>query len=132
MAHVDVQKVVAILQREFSGSSVTFTDDGSGTGGGWVIIDPVTIGDRYTKNQTWMGAHLNGLLPFADIYPLYIGSDVQQASGAGHFPAITPGHNFQGKAALQVSKRTNHTLVPTAEAAAMKFIKVLHYIKEGP
>lgn len=132
MAHANVQRVVEILQREFAGSSVTFTDDGSGTGSGWVVIDPVVIGDRYTKNQTWMGAHLNSLLPFADIYPLYIGSDIQQASGAGHLPAITAGHIFQGRPALQVSKRTNHNLVPTVEAAAMKFIKVLHYIKEGP
>lgn len=132
MAHADVQKVVEILQREFAGSTVTFTNDGSGTGSGWVVIDPVDIGARYTDSQTWMGAHLNAILPFADIYPLYIGADVQQAGNAEHFPAITPGHTFLGRAALQVSKRTNHTLAPTVEAAALKFVKVLHYIKEGP
>ena len=39
------------------------------------------------------------------------------------------GSAAMGEPPLQVSPRTS-TLVPTAEGAALKFVKVLHYIRE--
>lgn len=127
MSNENVEQVVVLLRSEFPTSNVTFTPDG--TGGGTVIIEPVNLGDRYVPVHTWLGAHLNNALPFADVYPLFIGGDVLRKNGAAHQTPISAGHTFENRSALQISKRTNN-LLATADCAALKFIKVLHYIRE--
>ena len=122
-----IEQILAQLREDFPGTTVTFTPDGSG--GGTAVVEPVELGRRYLPNQSWLGAQLTVGLPFADVYPFYIGGEVRRADGRPHQTPISQANTFAGRPALQVSRRTNN-LVATSEAAALKFTKVLHFIRE--
>jgi hypothetical protein len=123
-----VRQVIALLREEFPGAQVTFIPDG--TGGGDAIIESVDLGPGYTPRLTWLGGRLNPALPFADIYPLFIAANVTRSDGRPHpQPPISNGVTFAGRAALQLSRRTNN-LMATVEAAAAKFTKVLNFTME--
>ncbi|KVK86427.1 hypothetical protein WJ47_05900 [Burkholderia ubonensis] len=127
MGNPVIEQILALLRVHFPQANVAFTPDGCG--GGTVIVEPVDLGAQYVPSLTWMGAQLTSGLPFADIYPVFIGGDVVRADAQPHPAPITGPHTFGGRAALQVSRRTN-SLQATAEAAALKFVKVLHHVKE--
>lgn len=122
-----VAEVMERLRAEFADATVTFFPDGSG--GGNVIVEPVELGPRYRPSRSWLGAHLSNALPYADVYPLFVGAEVAKTDGTAHQTPVTSGHQFAGRAALQISKRANN-LTASAEAAALKFVKVLHYFRE--
>ena len=125
MPNQAVEEVVEHLREEFPDATVTFTPDGGG--GGSVLIEPIQI-PGCTPASTWVGANLGALVPFADVYPLFIGPDVTRLDGralSGPLSAST----FAGRPALQVSRATR-TLVATPHAAALKFRKVLDFVKE--
>lgn len=121
-----VQEVLRHLREEFPGSSIQFTPDESG--GGDVIIEGISLGDRFLPKRTWIGAHLSPQLPYADIYPVFVGPDVTRSDGQplGGPTAAVP---FASRPAIQVSRRTNH-LVATPHAAAMKFRKIVSFLQE--
>lgn len=125
MTNQAVMEVVEHLREEFPGSTVTFTPDGGG--GGAVIVEPVHI-PNCAPASTWIGANLSPLVPFADIYPLFIGPDVKRVDGR---PLTGPvaATQFAGRNALQISRATR-TLVTSPHAAALKFRKVLDFVKE--
>lgn len=125
MTNHAVEEVVQHLREEFPDATVTFTPDGGG--GGNVIIEPVQI-PGCTPASTWLGANLGPLVPLADIYPVYIGPDVKRLDGT---PLSGPlsANSFAGRPATQVSRKT-HTLVATPHAAALKFRRVLDFVKE--
>lgn len=122
----EVQKAVEGIQRAFEGSAVQIEDDGSG--GAYIIVDGVDLSSKFEPRQTWVGAHLPPQLPYADVYPLFIGAEVSRADRAPFVPPITPGHNFRGRPAIQISRKTNR-LDPATQTAASKFLKVLHWLK---
>lgn len=128
MMNPAVEEVLAHLRTDFPDANVHFVPDGGG--GGRVIIESVDLGQGYSPAKTWLGAHLPSTLPYADIYPLFIGAEVVKANSQPHNNPICAGHSFDGRPAIQISKRTNN-LVATAEAAALKFTKVLHFIREA-
>lgn len=123
-----IDDVLRTMREDFPDSTVTFTPDGSG--GGTAVIDCVDLGPQYIPQKTWLGAQLTAALPFADIYPLFIDNEVKRADGREHQTPISKGHAFAGRTAIQVSLRTNN-LMATTEAAASKFTKVLHFIREA-
>lgn len=125
----NVEQAVGALCTAFPDAAVTVEEDGAG--GAYVQIEPVDLGPRFTPGHTWMGGHLPPQLPYADVYPLFIGAEVAHADGRAFSPPITPGHNFRGRAALQVSRRTNR-LDPATQTAALKFQKVLHWLRNIP
>jgi hypothetical protein len=125
MTNQPVQEVVEHLRQEFPDSTVTFTPDGGG--GGAVVVEPVHI-PNCSPSFTWIGANLSPLVPFADIYPLFIGPDVKRLNGTP-LPTPVSVSQFAGHPALQVSRATR-TLVATPHAAALKFRKVLDFVKE--
>lgn len=121
-----VEEVLRHLRDEFPGAEVCFTPDGNG--GGDVVVEGVALGDRLFPASTWVGAHLSPQLPFADVYPVFIGADVTRGNGMplGGPTSVVP---FASRPAIQVSRRTNN-LVATPHAAAMKFRKVLDFLQE--
>lgn len=122
-----VEQVLDALREDFAGSDVAVTPDGSG--GCTVVIEPVDLGPQYSPGVTWLGAHLSSALPFADVYPLFVGASVKKASGAPHGDPVAAVPSFAGRPALQVSRRTNNRMA-TVDAAAAKFLKVLHFLRE--
>ena len=121
-----VEQAIEEIRRAFAGSALTVEEDGGG--GAYVIVESVDLGERYRPNISWMGGHLSPQLPYADVYPLYIGGDIERADQQALQPPITRGHQFRGRAAVQVSRRTNR-LDPQVQTPVLKFQKVLHYLR---
>ncbi len=121
-----VEQVLSMLRKEFEGATVTFNPD---AGGGTVFIEPVELGPRYSPSTSWLGATLSSALPFADVYPLFVGGNVVRTDGRPHPTPVSGGHSFAERPALQISRRSNN-LDTSPDAAALKFTKVLHFFRE--
>ena len=122
-----VANAIEEFKRAFPSSDISSQEDGEG--GAYVIVEDVEIGCRYRPSSTWIGGHITALYPYADIYPLFIGDDVRRVDGVAFEPPVTPGAQFVGRPALQVSRRNNHTQHFPQKAVA-KFTKVLHFLEE--
>ncbi len=122
-----VARAIEELGRAFPSSDVHCQEDGNG--GAYVIVESVEIGSRYRPSSTWIGGHITALHPYADIYPLFIADNVRRADGVAFDPPVTPGAQFLGRPALQVSRRNNHTQ-HFPQTAVAKFLKVLHFLEE--
>ena len=125
----DVAKAIEELKRAFPSSAVCSREDGSG--GAYVIVEDVPIGDRYRPSTAWVGGHITALYPYADIYPLFMGDNVRRGDGVAFVAPVTPGAQFLDRPALQISRRNNHTQ-NFPQTAVGKFVKVLHFLEELP
>lgn len=125
----DVSEAIAELKRAFPKAEITANDDGAG--GAHVIVDPVELGARFIPQQTWMGGHISALYPNADIYPLFIDAVVRRADGKEFEAPVTYGASFDGRAAIQVSRRNNQ-IQTCPQTAVAKFIKVLDFLEKLP
>ena len=123
----DVAQAIEDLKEAFSSSDVYSQEDGDG--GAYVIVEDVGTGCRYQPSSTWIGGHITALYPYADIYPLFIADNVRRVDGVAFEPPVTPGAQFLGRPALQVSRRNNHTQ-HFPQTAVAKFVKVLHFLEE--
>ena len=123
----DVANAIEELKQAFPSSRVWSREDGSG--GAYVMVEDVSIGDGYCPSSTWIGGHVTALYPYADIYPLFIGGGVRRADGLAFVAPVTEGAQFLERSALQVSRRNNHTQNYPQKAVA-KFVKVLHFLEE--
>ena len=123
----DVASAIEELKQAFPSSEVCSLEDGSG--GAYVVVEYVNIGDRFRPSSTWLGGHITSLYPYADIYPLFIGDNVSRVDGVAFEAPVTTGAQFIGRPALQVSRRNNHTQ-NYPQTAVAKFVKVLHFLEE--
>lgn len=120
-----VLEAVETIRKAFPDSVVEAKDDGSG--GAYVIVEVVPLGEKYVPQSTWMGGHIPPQFPYTDIYPLFIGAEVRLTSGAPFTAPITANHTFCGRVALQISRKSNR-LDPALQTAACKFLKVLYWL----
>ena len=67
--------------------------------------------------------------PYADIYPVFIGANVARASRAPFTTPVTPGHHFEGRPAIQVSRR-NSSAQSGLQKVGTKILKVLDYLEK--
>lgn len=125
----EVTVAIEELKRQFSGASVTSNEDGSG--GAYVTIEPLSLSNRFTPTSTWLGFHIPPSYPYADIYPVFIGKEVSRVDGKNFEPPITRGHNFQGRGAIQISRR-NGAAEAGLQKATTKILKVLYYLEQIP
>jgi hypothetical protein len=123
----EVATGVEELKRQFEGSSVVARDDGQG--GAHVVIDPMSLGPKFQPSSTWMGFHIPAQYPYADIYPVFIGGDVRRVDGIPFAPPVTPGHHFEGRPAIQVSRR-NSSAQAGLQKVANKILKVLDFLEK--
>jgi hypothetical protein len=115
------------LKRQFSTATFTVREDGQG--GAYVVMEPVTIGPRFRPAATWFGFHIAAQYPYADIYPVFIDGDVQRVDGAPFAVPVTAGHSFEGRRALQVSRRNGAAQAGMQKAPA-KILKVLDFLEK--
>ena len=87
-----VEEVLRHLREEFPGATLLFTPHDNG--GGDAVVDGVSIDESLEPSTTWIGAHLSPQLPFADVYPLYIGDNVKRRDGTPLGAPASPGHQF--------------------------------------
>ena len=125
----DVANAIEELKRAFPSSEVSSSEDGSG--GAYVVVENVDIGDRFRPSSTWLGGHIPALYPYADIYPLFMADNVRRVDGVAFQAPVTHGAQFLERAALQISRRNNHTQ-HYPQTAVAKFLKVPHFLEELP
>lgn len=126
---VEVATGIEELKRQFSTSAFTISDDGSG--GAFVFIESVSLGQRYRPESTWMGFQIPAQYPYADIYPVFIGSSTVRVDGVPFSAPVTPGHNFQGRPAIQVSRRSGAAQNGLQKVTA-KILKILDFLERMP
>ena len=121
---VEISTAIDELKRQFPAAAFVVREDGNG--GAQVLIDPVSLGHKYHPDTTWMGFHIPPQYPYADIYPVFIGV-VSRANGAAFVAPVTLGHHFEGRPAIQISRR-NGAAHTGLQKATSKVLKVLHYL----
>jgi hypothetical protein len=126
---VEVSGAIEELKRQFSTSSFAVREDGQG--GALVIMEPVTIGPKFRPETTWVGFHIPAQYPYADIYPVFIGGNILRANGVAFVAPVTPGHVFEGRPAIQVSRR-NSAAQSGLQKAPSKILKVLDFLEKLP
>jgi hypothetical protein len=126
---VEVATAIEELKRQFATSSFTVREDGQG--GAYVIMESVEIGSKFVPTATWIGFHITAQYPYADIYPVFIGVEVKRVDGVAFQAPVTPGHNFEGRGAIQISRRSAAAQSGSQKAVA-KILKVLDFLEQLP
>jgi hypothetical protein len=124
---VEVSSAIEELRRQFSAATITVREDGQG--GAYVVIEPISLGPKYRPEQTWFGFQIPAQYPYADIYPVFIGGDVVRANGMAFIAPVTRGHQFEGRPAIQVSRR-NSAAQSGAQRVATKILKVVDFLEK--
>jgi hypothetical protein len=124
---VEVSTAIEEMKRQFSNSSFTVREDGQG--GAYVVVEPVELGPKYRPGVTWIGFQIPGQYPYADIYPVFIGGEVVRADGVAFVAPVTAGHHFEGRMALQVSRRSAAAQSGSQRATA-KILKILTFLEQ--
>jgi hypothetical protein len=94
-------------------------------------MEPVSLGPKFRPTSTWMGFQIPAQYPYADIYPVFIGADVARTDGIGFAAPVTPGHHFEGRPAIQVSRR-NSAAQSGLQRVSTKILKVLDFLEKLP
>jgi len=126
---VEVSAGIEELKRQFSASTFAFREDGQG--GAYVVMEPVVLGPKYRPEVTWVGFQIPAQYPYADIYPVFIGGNVVRADGMPFATPVTPGHHFEGRPAIQVSRR-NSAAQSGMQKGVAKILKVLDFLEKLP
>jgi hypothetical protein len=103
----------------------TAVSEAGGAGGAVVIIENVTVGERYRPSSTWLGFQINAAYPDSDVYPHYAG-ELARVDGQPHGPAIQA-MTWNGRPGLQISRRSNRWN-PATDNAALKAQKVIQWL----
>lgn len=123
----DVTQAVQDLVAGFPGATVTATEVGDG--GAHVTIDPVDPGESFVQRETWMGFTISFQYPYADIYPIFVRPDLARVDAGELGEGIARGHSFEGREAIQLSRRSNR-LNPAVDTAHVKVTKVLAWLRD--
>jgi hypothetical protein len=124
---VEVSAGIEELKRQFSTSSFGVREDGQG--GAYVVMEPVTLGPKYRPAATWVGFQIPAQYPYADIYPVFIRGDVVRADGVAFVAPVMPGHHFEGRPAIQLSRR-NSAAQSGLQKVPAKILKVLDFLEK--
>ena len=122
----DVADAIEELKRAFPASAVITNEDGQG--GAYVFVETMDIGVRFVPSITWMGGHITALYPYADIYPLFIDANMRWVDGKSFQEPISVGSAFDGRAAIQISRRNNQ-VQNSPQTAVAKFLKVIDFME---
>lgn len=124
---VEITNGIDELKRQFSTSSFTVREDGQG--GAYVVMEPISLGPKYRPAVTWVGFQIPAQYPYSDIYPVFIGGEVTRVDGTPFVAPVTPGHQFEGRSAIQVSRRYGAAQSGLQKVTA-KILKVLDFLEK--
>lgn len=122
----EVSTAIDELQCQFDKATLTLREDGQG--GAFVLVEPISLGKRYCPDATWMGFHIPAQYPYADIYPVFVGAEITRVDQTPFQAPITPNHKFEGRPALQVSRR-NSSAQTGLQKATTKILKILDFLE---
>ncbi len=122
----EIEAAIAEIKQAFPGSEIEVISEPQG--GAYVIVQDLTIRERFIPSTTWIGFLVTFQYPDADVYPHFIRGDLKRADGQP-FPAGISGPTiWQNRPALQVSRRSNHWTAGV-DTAASKLAKVLSWLR---
>lgn len=121
----EVAEAIDEVRSSFPDAAVDAREDGEG--GAFVLVDPVDPGPLYQHRETWVGFHVTFQYPYADVYPHFVRGDLGRCDG-GPLGEATAAGTFEGRPAVQISRRSNH-LNPDTDTAAIKLHKVLAWLR---
>lgn len=103
-----------------------------GQGGLWVEFVDVPLGPAYEQDSTFLIFNLLFNLPGADIYPMFVRSDLSRVDGLPLGEGLTVTQlSWSGEPSsrpvVQLSRRTKGDF--TLQTAAQKVAKVLHWLE---
>ncbi len=124
---IEVSTAIEGLKRQFRNAAFTIREDGQG--GAYVTIEPVLLGSRYRPEASWLGFQIPAQYPYADIYPIFIGGDVRRADGVAFVAPVTNGHQFENRAAIQISRRSA-AAQNGSQTVIAKVLKVLDFLEK--
>ncbi len=122
-AAVEVVAGVSELREQFTSHTLTVTADGAG--GVAVVIEDIEPGPPYVEDTTWLGFHITAAYPDADVYPHFTGR-LHRKDGQPHDQGFAE-VEWQGRPALQLSRRSNHWNRAT-DTAVLKALKVMTWL----
>lgn len=120
-----VARAIKEIRCTFDQSSVEVEPDGSG--GAVVVVRGIPMGCPYMQREVWIGFHITFQYPYADVYPHFTNPDLAR-SDAGGLGGGFGSAMFRGERAIQISRRSNR-LNPQTDTAAIKLLKVIHWMK---
>ena len=126
---VEVSAAIEELKRQFDRASFSLREDGQG--GAYVVMEPISLGPRYRPDATWLGFQIPAQYPYADIYPVFIRAESSRVDGVAFTAPLTPGFQFEGRSAVQVSRRSGAAQNGSQKATA-KLLKVLDFLARLP
>lgn len=124
----EIASAIEELTASFPSSTVTAVEDG--TGGAWVTVDPVELGETYEPSNSWIGFHMTFGYPDADVYPHFVIPDLKRADHADlgeGFGQTEWGPDGARARATQLSRRSNRWN-PAFDNATVKLHKVLQWL----
>ncbi len=122
----EVATAIEELRKQFSSAAFTVTEDGQG--GARVIMEPISVGTQLRPSSTWTGFHIPPTYPYADLYPVFIGANLERVDGAALQAPLTRGPQFEGRPAIQISRR-NGAAQTSLQKATSKILKVLDFLE---
>ena len=126
---VEVSSGIDELKRQFSNATLTVREDGQG--GAYVLVEPVHVGRRCCPSETWIGFHIPAQYPYADIYPVFVGGELRRADGQPWAAPVTAGHQFEGRPAIQISRRSG-AAQNGGQKVTGKILKILDFLEKLP
>ena len=121
----EVAEAIDEIRSSFPDSKLDLHEDGEG--GAFVFVEPVDPGELYQQRETWIGFRVTFQYPYADVYPHFVRTDLARVDGAPLGEGTAAG-TFDGRPALQISRRSNR-LNPETDTAAIKLHKVLTWLR---
>lgn len=104
----EVKAALKNLETAFPDSEVTHDEDGSG--GAYVRVSPLSLGEGFDPVESWVAFHLTYQYPEVDVYPHYMDAGVKPKVPKGTQQPLGDGLAYvtwREKPVIQISRRTN-------------------------
>jgi hypothetical protein len=121
-----VATALAEIREAFPGSEIEVISEPQG--GAYVIVQDLSLGERFTPSTSWVGFLITFQYPDADVYPHFIRGDLKRTDHTSFPTGITGPTTWQSRSALQVSRRSNRWTAEV-DTAASKLAKVLQWLR---
>jgi hypothetical protein len=117
------------VERLFAPHAIIYVPDGSG--GANVIIENLALGELYAQETTWLGFHVAHVYPKSHVYPHFARGDLRRRDERALGAAISSGHVFLERPAVQLSRKTDRW-DGRFDTAAIKTERVLEWLRTHP
>lgn len=123
---LEVEQAIAQIRTALDGHQVHVEPEPQG--GAYVTVDDLSVGDHYVPTTSWFGFLITFQYPRADVYPHFVDAQLLRADRRAHGAGFSGPTQWQGRPAIQISRRSNR-LNPAVDTAATKLVKVIEWVK---